>query len=36
MVMDKDPAVKRNRLAILGTVSELFAQVADFRKIVID
>lgn len=34
MVMDKDPAVKKNRLAILGTVSELFAQVADFRKIV--
>jgi glycyl-tRNA synthetase beta chain len=36
MVMDKDPAVKRNRLAILGTVSELFSQVADFRKIVTD
>jgi glycyl-tRNA synthetase beta chain len=34
MVMDKDTAVKNNRLAILGTVSALFAQVADFRKIV--
>lgn len=34
MVMDKDAAVKKNRLAILGTVSDLFAQVADFRKIV--
>jgi len=34
MVMDKDVSVKNNRLAILGTVSDLFAQVADFRKIV--
>ena len=34
MVMDKDASVKKNRLAILGTVSALFAQVADFRKIV--
>jgi glycyl-tRNA synthetase beta chain len=34
MVMDKDAAIKKNRLAILGTVSALFAQVADFRKVV--
>jgi glycyl-tRNA synthetase beta chain len=34
MVMDKDAAVKKNRLAILGTVSDIFAQVADFRKVV--
>jgi glycyl-tRNA synthetase beta chain len=34
MVMDKDTSVKNNRLAILGTVSALFAQVADFRKVV--
>lgn len=34
MVMDKDASVKKNRLAILGTVSVLFAQVADFRKVV--
>jgi len=34
MVMDKDASVKKNRLAILGKVSSLFAQVADFRKIV--
>ncbi|MDF1536800.1 MAG: glycine--tRNA ligase subunit beta [bacterium] len=36
MVMDEDPAAQKNRLAILGTVSELFARVADFRKIVTD
>ena len=34
MVMDKDASIKNNRLAILGSVSALFAQVADFRKIV--
>ena len=34
MVMDKDAAVQKNRLAILSTVSDLFAQVADFRKVV--
>jgi glycyl-tRNA synthetase beta chain len=36
LVMDKDAAVKGNRLAILSTVSGLFAQVADFRKVVTD
>jgi glycyl-tRNA synthetase beta chain len=34
MVMDKDEKVKNNRLALLAGVSDLFAQVADFRKIV--
>ncbi len=34
MVMDKDKAKKQNRLAILSSVSSLFAQVADFRKVV--
>ena len=34
MVMDKDAAVRHNRLAILNDVSGLFAQVADFRKVV--
>lgn len=34
LVMDKDTAVKSNRLAILRTVSDLFARVADFRKVV--
>ncbi|UCF29945.1 MAG: glycine--tRNA ligase subunit beta [bacterium] len=34
MVMDKDRSVQKNRLAILQEVSDLFAQVADFRKVV--
>jgi len=34
MVMDKDEKVRQNRLAILSSVSGLFAQLADFRKIV--
>ena len=36
MVMDKNKAVKENRLAILSGVSHLFAKVADFRRIVTD
>ena len=34
MVMDKDPAIKKNRLAILAEVSKLFARMADFSKVV--
>jgi glycyl-tRNA synthetase beta chain len=34
LVMDKDARVRENRLAILAAVSGLFAQVADFRKVV--
>jgi glycyl-tRNA synthetase beta chain len=34
LVMDKDATIRKNRLAILGTISGLFARVADFRKVV--
>jgi len=34
MVMDKDASLQKNRLAILAEVSDLFGQVADFRKVV--
>lgn len=33
MVMDKDEALRRNRLALLTRIRDLFAGVADFRKI---
>lgn len=33
LVMDPDPAVRRNRLALLNTVAGLFEKVADFSKI---
>jgi len=33
LVMDKDDAVRRNRLALLTRIHDLFTQVADFRKI---
>jgi len=33
LVMDKDEAVRRNRLALLTRTRALFARVADFRKI---
>jgi glycyl-tRNA synthetase beta chain len=33
LVMDKDDSVKRNRLALLTRTRDLFARVADFRKI---
>jgi glycyl-tRNA synthetase beta chain len=32
LVMDKDEAVRRNRLALLTRISRLFGRVADFRK----
>ncbi|UCD36146.1 MAG: glycine--tRNA ligase subunit beta [Nitrospiraceae bacterium] len=34
LVMDKDPAVKNNRLALLQSVKEVFQAVGDFSKIV--
>ncbi len=34
MVMDKDPGIRENRLAILAMVSSLFERIADFRKVV--
>lgn len=33
LVMDPDPAVRRNRLALLNTVAGLFEKIADFSKI---
>jgi glycyl-tRNA synthetase beta chain len=33
LVMDQDTNVRRNRLALLTRVRDLFARVADFRKI---
>ena len=33
LVMDKDELIRRNRLAILTRIHELFAGVADFRRI---
>jgi glycyl-tRNA synthetase beta chain len=33
LVMDEDPKVRRNRLALLQRISELFARLADFSKI---
>ncbi|PLX40683.1 MAG: glycine--tRNA ligase subunit beta, partial [Deltaproteobacteria bacterium] len=33
MVMDKDEAVKNNRIAMLGAVTALFQRVADFTRI---
>ena len=35
MVMDKDEAVKNNRLGLLKSVDNLICQVADFSKIVL-
>ncbi len=33
LVMDPDPAVRRNRLALLTAIHELFNRIADFRKV---
>jgi glycyl-tRNA synthetase beta chain len=33
LVMDEDPAVRANRLALLGTVAGLFRGVADFTRV---
>ena len=33
MVMDKDETVRRNRLALLTRIHELFSRIADFKKI---
>jgi glycyl-tRNA synthetase beta chain len=33
LVMDQNPDIRRNRLALLTRIRDLFAQVADFRKI---
>ena len=33
MVMADDPAVRRNRLALLASISAIFGQIADFSQI---
>lgn len=33
LVMDPDPSIRRNRLALLNTVAGLFERIADFSKI---
>jgi glycyl-tRNA synthetase beta chain len=33
MVMDKDETIRRNRLALLTRIHELFSRIADFKKI---
>jgi len=35
MVMDKDPEVKANRLALLAGITGLFSQIADFSRLVL-
>ncbi len=35
MVMDKDPEVKKNRLALLAGITGLFSQIADFSRLVL-
>jgi glycyl-tRNA synthetase beta chain len=35
MVMDKDEAVKNNRLALLKSITVMVNKVADFSKVVI-
>ena len=36
LVMDKDPSLRRNRLALLYRIKKLFNQFADFEKIVFE
>ncbi len=33
--MDKDEAIKNNRLALLGLLAGMFLRLADIRKIVV-
>jgi glycyl-tRNA synthetase beta chain len=35
LVMDKDDAVKRNRLALLGSINATFLKIADFRMLAV-
>lgn len=35
MVMDEDPAVRANRLALLGTINATFTRIADFRQLAV-
>jgi len=33
MIMDKDPAIKENRLALLNYIGAMFLEVGDYSKI---
>lgn len=35
MVMDEDPALRKNRLALLKSIDNLLAEIADFSKLVV-
>ncbi|MFH0903131.1 MAG: glycine--tRNA ligase subunit beta, partial [Pseudomonadota bacterium] len=35
MVMDKDPALRNNRLALLGSINATFNEIADFRQLAV-
>ncbi len=35
LVMDKDEAIRRNRLALLGTINATFTRIADFRQLAV-
>ena len=35
LVMDKDAAIKQNRLALLGAINATFTRVADFRQLAV-
>ncbi len=35
LVMDEDPAVRGNRLRLLGTINDTFRKIADFRRLAV-
>ena len=35
LVMDKDEAVRDNRLAMLGRINDTFTRIADFRQLAV-
>ena len=35
LVMDKDEGVRKNRLALLGTINATFGRIADFRQLAV-
>jgi glycyl-tRNA synthetase beta chain len=36
LVMDKDPGIKQNRLALLGAINSTFLHIADFRQLAVE
>ena len=36
MVMDEDKKIRKNRIALLGVISDLFINIADFTQIMVD